>query len=537
MTSEAGEPESPLLVSAPVHEEPDTDSESGLIDHELNARARLSSAARIRRRIRNFALAVALFVLSLAGAAAAVTLFGAQTFHWRAFDIEAGILPSMAGETRLVFAPLGEVRARTHATPVAFYVSLRGVSFDDLKALVSAPPPRRELEADFQHAARDAVRKLVVRQIVLGVLGALVVPILFRLKKARYWLLCAAWGGAFVALIFYSGLRTFNPAAFENPTYTGSLRQADWIITLVKDGFNKAEALSDKLRHVAANLNTLYGRINSLPGGGDEPNAIRILHISDIHNNPAAVTFVRELASRTAVDAVVDTGDLTDFGSPVETSLAQSLARLPMPYLFVAGNHDSQATVQAVAANRRAVILNGKPVRVAGLTFLGAPDPSSARTGPGSVDTPPAALKAASDMLRAELDQADKDGHVDVVCVHDPKQAEGVIGEAPVVLCGHEHRAYVDTRGPTIVCNAGTTGAAGARYFDARQGVPLSAAILTFSSEPSHHLLYIDQVSLEGSLGQYSITRRTFGRSPQAPAPDVVSTPPNRRETMPAPGR
>lgn len=487
------------------------------------ARARLHAGVRWRRRVYSVFSAALYFVLSLAGAAAAVTLFGAETFHWRAFDVEVSIGPATHGETRLVFAPLGEVRARTHATPVAFYASLSGVSFDDLRQLVTSPPPRKELEADFLRAARDAIRSLVIRQVALGALGALIVPLLFRFRKARYWLLCAAWGGAFVAVVFYSGLRTFNPAAFNNPTYTGSLQQADWIITLVKDGFNKAEALSDKLRHVAANLNTLYGRINALPGTGAEPNAIRILHISDIHNNRAAVSFVRELAGRTGVDLVVDTGDLTDFGSPLETTLSDGLRQLPVPYVFVAGNHDSQATVRAVAANPRAIILQGRPVQVAGLTLLGAPDPSSTRPGPGSVDTPVPALKVAADKLLQELDAANSAGkQVDVVCVHDPKQAQAVLGKVPVVLCGHEHRAYIETHGSTVLCNAGTTGAAGARYFDSRQGVPLTAAILAFSREPDHRLLYIDQVSLDGSFDQYSITRRTFG--PAAAAGSLPAT-------------
>jgi predicted MPP superfamily phosphohydrolase len=480
--------------------------------------------------------AILFFVLSLAGAAAAVVLFGAQTFHWRAFEVEASIAPSWQGETRLAFAPLGEIRARTHTTPVAFYASLRGVSFEDLRKLVASPPPRKELEADFLREARSDIQALVIRQVALGAAGALIVPVLFRFRKARYWLLCAAWGGTFVALVFYSGLRSFNPAAFDSPTYTGSLQQADWIITLVKDGFNKAEALSDKLRHVAANLNTLYGRINALPGSSGEPNAIRILHISDIHNNRAAVSFVRELAGRTGVDLVVDTGDLTDFGSPVETDLSRGLRQVPVPYVFVAGNHDSQSTVAAVASNPRAIILRGLPVQVAGLTLLGSPDPSSARPGPGNVDTPLPALKIAADNLLAALNTAHEAGtQADIVCVHDPKQAQSVLSKVPVVLCGHEHRAYIDTVGPTVICNAGTTGAAGARYLDARHGVPLSAAILAFSREPGHRLLYIDQVSLDASFGQYSITRRTFGPATLLPAtvsghnPPVLAKPSTRR--------
>ena len=73
----------------------------------------------------------------------------------------------------------------------------------------------------------------------------------------------------------------------------------------------------------------------------DDADTLRILHISDIHNNVAAMNFVQELAADFHADAVIDTGDLTDYGLPVEATLSKGLARLPMPYLFVAGNHDS----------------------------------------------------------------------------------------------------------------------------------------------------------------------------------------------------
>jgi hypothetical protein len=85
-----------------------------------------------------------------------------------------------------------------------------------------------------------------------------------------------------------------------------------------------------------------------------------------------------------------------------------------------------------------------------------------------------------------------------------------LIGKARLILCGHEHRNYVQVNNGTVICNAGTTGAAGARYFDRENGVPMSAAILCFSKTPRPRLIFIDQIVLQGSLGEYSITRRTF---------------------------
>src|SRR5579862_1840625 len=127
----------------------------------------------------------------------------------------------MRGETRLVFAPLGEVRARTHHTPLALEVRLRGISFDEMRTLLVSPPPRKQLEDDFQRAAREDLQDMARWQIALGALGALAVAALLRLRRARYWIGCTALGAIFVAALFGATLRGFNGRAFVSPSYTG----------------------------------------------------------------------------------------------------------------------------------------------------------------------------------------------------------------------------------------------------------------------------------------------------------------------------
>jgi predicted phosphodiesterase len=465
---------------------------------------------------------VALFLLclgGLAGAAGMVYGFGASTYRWRGMDVEVRIVPSLRGETRFVFAPLGEVRAQTHNTPLTLSIALEEVSFEELKRFIQTPPARAELERDFKTKARSSLTDFAARQILLGMAGALLVPLVLRLRRARYYTVPPLAAGAFIAIVFFHAAGTFNPRAFNSPTYTGSLQQANWIIALVKDGFVKADVLSERLKRVAGNLNTLYSRIQSIPGVGHDRDTIKVLHISDIHNNPAAVDFVKELAEKMQVDVVVDTGDLTDLGLPIESNLTRGLAGLKVPYLFVAGNHDSLATVNLLRANPNAVILHDKAVPAAGLTFLGAPDPSASRPGQGSVDTPEGALQSASELLLGAYR-----GSVplpDVVCVHNPKQAAALIGTAKIVLCGHLHTASIEMTQRTVICNAGTTGGSGVRYFENREGVPFTAAILFFSRTPEPRLLYIDRVSLAGNFGEYSLTRKSF-----EPAEGPVGAPP-----------
>lgn len=461
-------------------------------------------------------LCLSLFALTASGFI--VSVFGAQSYRWQAFDVEIRVAPARQGQTRLILQPLGEVRAATHETPLALKVSLRGLSFEKLKKFLLAPRGRKDLERDFERTARRSLADFTTRQILLGALGALLAPLLFRIRRVRTWLFCGLIGGGFVAALLLVTLRTFDKQAFQNPTYTGSLREAGAIIGIARSAFVNAQALSDRLRTVAANMNTLYGRISAAPGlVPDEKETIRLLHVSDIHNNPAAVDFVRELSERFGVAAVVDTGDLSDFGTTLESPLSRGLARLRVPYVFIPGNHDSQATLRAIRANPNALILddpNGSFVTVAGLRLLGLPDPSSARTDVGSVNTSPEELRAAGERLRAAFDREKPD----IVCVHNPRMAEPLLPIAPLILCGHMHRTAIEVTDGRIVCNAGTTGGAGLRYFDRKEGVDFSAAVLTFTRPPHPRLLFIDLVVLDASLSRYSISRRTFGSgAPAAP--------------------
>lgn len=467
-------------------------------------------------------------LLSLLGAGLAVTYAGRQTYHWQAFDVELGVQPALRGQTRLVFTPLGEIRARTHRTPLVLSVSLSGISLEKIQALVAHPPSQAKLQHDLEQTARDRLTRFALHQVLVGALGGLLAPLLLRARRVRSWLFSIFLGGGAVAGLLLGTLHTYDRTAFRSLTYVGSLRQAAVIVSLVRGAFDNGEALSQKLRLVAVNVNTLYGRIGAMPAVEPGVKTVRILHISDIHNNPAAIGFVDELANRFQVNAVLDTGDLTDYGTPVEIGLSQALGRLPVPHVFVAGNHDSQATVRGVAATRNGIVLDGRPISVAGLTVLGAPDPSSVRAGLGSVDTPPAALAAAATQLADAV--AKMPAPPDIVCVHNPVQADPLRGKVPLILCGHLHRAFVDTQGITVICNAGTTGGAGLRYFDHSEGVPLSAAVLTFALTPKPRLLFIDTIILNGSLSEYSLTRRTFHDAPPAPPaapPSAAARPPN----------
>ena len=77
------------------------------------------------------------------------------------------------------------------------------------------------------------------------------------------------------------------------------------------------------------------------------------------------------------MDLVIDTGDLSDFGTPFEILLTKRLADLPAPYVFVPGNHDSPSTILSLQKFGNVIILQGESISLRGLNIFGMGDPAS----------------------------------------------------------------------------------------------------------------------------------------------------------------
>ncbi len=506
---------------------------------------------------RKAAFALLFLILTVTGAMANTYVLGQSVYRWHGFAMSLRLMPSFVGRTRLVLTPLGEVEAPTHRAPFTLIASLQEIRIEEIRKLLTNGIRPDDLARDFERAARADAHNFVVRQIAMAALGGLAGPILLRCRRFRQFALGGVLGATLMAGLLGAAYRTFNQRAFETPTYSGTLRQAPWVIQFGREAFDKYVALSQKLKTVAENLNVLYGRIATVSdrlSPSDAADTFRVLHISDIHNNPAGLGFLRDVADQFHVALIVDTGDLTDFGSPPETAIVQAIGRLHIPYFFVLGNHDSRAVAEALGREPNVTVLDGQLASAHGLTLLGVPNPASARAGVGSVDTTAAELQAGGETLLKMVDTRQEPP--DIVAIHDPQEARPVLGHVPLILCGHEHRFYVD-RNPspvaaigglrtgmlaTVVCNAGTTGAAGLRYFEKEKGVPFSCAVLTYRmgikealpptnplvvstrapspgpSVPHPALQAIDLISLDGSLGEYSISHYPIAAKATTPS-------------------
>ncbi len=75
-----------------------------------------------------------------------------------------------------------------------------------------------------------------------------------------------------------------------------------------------------------------------------------ILHISDLHLNPIGAQLARSLAQSFAMTPSWTPATRHGRDAAFEGPYAELLADFPVPYLFVAGNHDSIPNREAIKA-------------------------------------------------------------------------------------------------------------------------------------------------------------------------------------------
>ena len=405
---------------------------------------------------------------------------------------------------------------------------LRG---DAARAIVADPEQLRGLGAEVNQDLRDGLQSLIVRTVLVTVLGAALLGLLvFRRWRATL----AAAGAGFAALAAVGALTasTVNERALTEPRYTGLLASAPTAIGDVQDIVARFDAYRLQLGRLVSNISELYSVTSQLPVFTAGDDTVRVLHVSDLHLNPAAYEVIGSVVEQFDIDVVIDTGDITDFGSEPEARYVQGIGALGVPYVYVRGNHDSRLTQAAIARQPGAVVLDGSQVmEVAGLRLLGQGDP---RFTPDKAtrddDAPPEVLELVGQQLLAAY--ADADGEIDVVAVHDPSAAGPLIGEVPLVLAGHTHERRVTTTDGTTLFVQGSTGGAGLRALEGEEPTDLNLSVLYLDPE-TRALQAYDDITLGGlGLNDARISRRVVAGIPEpetsptsSPTPSASPTP------------
>ncbi|HVL81629.1 MAG TPA: metallophosphoesterase [Actinomycetota bacterium] len=458
--------------------------------------------------VRRTALGLVRLLLPVAAgvlaAAVALLAFGAKQEEMGPFTVE---LHSRLGRgvTSIELPPLGALAADTHDAPLRLTATLRGVDVNGLGEELRGGSTRalaERVEAD----ARRSLRPYAVRMTLIALAGGLLVGLLlFR----RAWASVAVCTAAAVLAVGGSGASAWTgwrPEAFREPRFSGSLVLAPQLIGSVEEVTDRLEAFRRELNRVVSSAVRAYTALE--PSAIREPDEVRVLHVSDIHVSPLGIGMMRQLARGFDVAFVLDTGDLTSYGTPLEEAVVQAIPSLEVPYVFVRGNHDPPAVQDAIRQLPNGIVLDGDTAELDGLLLYGLGHPAYTENKEQELDHERFVELARSASARIASDLRALPRSPDVVAVHDDRMARALAGSVPLVVSGHYHTQSEETRDSTLFLRAGTTGGAGVNLLSEPGGVPLSAQILYFRPGATPRLVAYDVVQQSPTTGSLTIDRR-----------------------------
>lgn len=453
------------------------------------------------------------------GALLGVALAGTAKVTVGPFEASFSLRPDLWGDTVVRVAPLGTLVADTHDGPFRLDARVEQLRPGAAKDILRDPGVLEGLPGRLVADSRRGLRTVALRAVVAAVLcGALLAGV--ALRRGRDALV-----GGLAALVLMGGAAavgagTWRPEAFATPSYTGVLASAPDVIGSAQDISQRFDTYRTQLARLIGNLSRLYRALGDLPTEAPEADTIRFLHISDVHLNPAAFDLAGQLVRQFRVDAVIDTGDLTDYGTGLELPFAAAIGRLGVHYVFVPGNHDPKAVLDAVGAQPNGIVLDGDSTVVSGIRLWGIADPTFTQDQTQRVDTEEKRREAEAfaATVRRRL-RADVPPPVDVLAVHDARIASRCGDLVPLVLAGHTHRFREGRIGRALLIEQGSTGGAGMRNLDDGKRRPLTATVLYFDAATKRLRAY-DQLTVTGLPSQtVRLQRHLVESTAAAPAP------------------
>lgn len=453
-----------------------------------------------RMRVLLFALMGAL------GGMIVFCLAGAGSFSVGPAQISVQALPALDGQTILDLPPLGAVEASTHWVPLTLKLTVQRVSVEALERYVSSGITTKELLAELESSARNAVPVLIVRILLLGLLGGLLVAGLIRPKWPTASIPILA-GTLTPLLLLGATAFSFNKNALSEPTLTGTLSSAPQLLGPLEEIPQRFDKFRDQLDEVGTTAFSVYRFLSEL--SPIPTDAVRVLHISDLHLNPVGYDLALNVAQSFKVKAVIDTGDTTAEGTPAETVFLDAANRLEVPYIWVRGNHDSKATQEAVAALPNGQVLDEAVIDVEGITFAGFGDPTftPGRSIEQTTDEQEKTKERYADEVLSKVRSLPEEP--DVVLVHDRAIAKSLEGDVPLVLAGHGHRFDRRERKGTLFLSVGSTGGAGLESLSPESTNPRALQVLYFHPL-THRLLAVDRIDVRGAIPRFTLTRLVF---------------------------
>lgn len=434
-----------------------------------------------------------------------VSLFNSTEFYLEAFHLEIKLNLMEKGITEISFPPLGSIGAKTHKTPIKIQINLKNIDLNLLGKFLEEATEGQKIIDLMTAKIKSITIYFVLRVLLLAFIGGMMGSLLLRLTNPKAIFQGGLLGLLVMAIVLTGTFSTYQEKAFSSPHFTGALKAAPWMVGLAEEAFTRVHDLSEQMRIVADNLVTMFERLETLEPLGSASGEVRILHVSDIHNNPTSFDLIELVIRDFEVDFIIDTGDLSDFGTSLEGLFSSRLEALSIPYVFIPGNHDSPSTIDSIKRHKNVIVLNEEVTELNGIKIYGLADPASEGY---ELITPsdekfPGSLNNVIDFLKKE--------NLDIIAVHRPTVARKLAGLAPVILNGHDHKQQIQTYKGSILINAGTTGAAGIRGLQVLNEIPKTLILLHFNNtEDVWKLTAADVITLSEGTKRLSLERFGF---------------------------
>jgi predicted phosphodiesterase len=330
------------------------------------------------------------------------------------------------------------------------------------------------------------------------------------------WLLATAAG---TALAGCAALALLLPPRGEiaDPEYYANGPDIPVALRTIEQAQGSARAISEELNEQLVGLARLVSASSARPAGADLNGLVLA---SDLHNNLLALPALDRAVGRRPLFFA---GDLTSSGSPFEFTLVRRIVRLGHPFVFVSGNHDSDALVRRMVLAGGVVLTErgrlradgtyGRLVaRVRGLRVAGYSDPFERRArerfrARGEPQPTAEQQEEFRDWLRPLI------GRVDVVMVHSPALAEEAAEELRripprrplVLLTGHTHVSRFRSSTNFVELNGGTIGGGGTGNLEKSQ--PFGLAVLIYAREGGFEPTAADLVEIDANAGSAKAER------------------------------
>jgi predicted phosphodiesterase len=478
----------------------------------------MRTAARISARAaRLWPLLVVAFATA-AGAIAAMTIYRAD-HELSVGTIRLSAEPGHRGALD-IYVPLVDWGARFDAVrlPARLRIEARTVESRAVGRVSSGDVDVERLRAEARDAVESFIRTLIPIAFAAALGMGVLVALALRGPSPVGLGAMLAWAGACALAVAVTVAVLLPPRdPIENPDYYANGSQIPVALRVAQQATDSAQAISQDLDDQLLGL----ARLISVPRRRVSADPLpRLTVASDLHNNLLALPALERAAAH---EPLFFAGDLTTSGVPLEAELTREVTNAGRPFVFVAGNHDSDSLERSLARSG-AVVLTERGrllpdgtrgqtiVNVAGMRVAGYDDPYKRLRANGYRATEEPEItdsqkRAFWTWLQPLVNR------VDVVMLHSPALAETALAAlqseppaAPLLfLTGHTHQQELDDLGDIVVVNGGTVGGGGAGNFSEDQ--PYGLAVVTYERTPSFHPLAADMVTIDAQDGSASAER------------------------------